>query len=85
MEFWDGETLETITSHLGTLIKVDDLTTSLIRSKFARACIEIELLEPLSRGFWIGDDARRVFVVVMYERLSTFCYNCGMISHGNNS
>ncbi|XP_039127008.1 uncharacterized protein LOC120263188 [Dioscorea cayenensis subsp. rotundata] len=85
IEFWDGETLDFIASQLGILLKIDDLTTSLARSKFARVCIDIDLSRPLSRGFWIGDDEHRVFVVVMYERLPTFCYSCGLISHGTNS
>lgn len=85
MECWDGETLETIANHLGVLLKIDELTTTLVRSKFARVCIEIDLSKPLSRGFWIGDDHHRVFVVVMYERLPTFCYKCGLIGHGSNS
>lgn len=48
-------------------------------------CIEIDLSKPLSRGFWVGDDSQKVFVVVMYERLPIFCYNCGLIGHGTNS
>lgn len=37
------------------MLKVDDLTTSLARSKFARVGVEIDLSKPLSRSFWIGD------------------------------
>ncbi|XP_039136891.1 receptor-like protein EIX2 [Dioscorea cayenensis subsp. rotundata] len=85
VECWDGETLETITSNFGNLIKVDEFTSTLARSKYARVCIEIDLSKPLCRGFWIGDDFQRVFVVVMYERLPTFCYNCGLIGHGSKS
>lgn len=77
--------METITSHLGSLLKVDDLTLSLTRSKLARVCIEIDLSKPLNRGFWVGDDSQRVFVVVLYERLPTFCYNCGVVGHGSNT
>ncbi|XP_039118817.1 uncharacterized protein LOC120254910 [Dioscorea cayenensis subsp. rotundata] len=85
MELWDGETLETIVSQFGTLLKVDDFTVSLSRSKYARVCVEIDLSKPLCRGFWVGDDMNKVFVVVMYERLPTFCYTCGLIGHGSNS
>lgn len=85
MEFWADDTLETITAHIWQLLKVDELTTSFTRSRLAWVCIEIDLSKPLSRGFWVGDDHQKVFVVVMYERLPTFCYNCGMVGHETNS
>lgn len=85
VELWEGETLETIVSQFGTLLKVDDFTVSMSRSKYARVCVEIDLSKPLCRGFWIGDDMNKVFVVVMYERLPTFCYTCGMVGHGSSS
>lgn len=47
-------------------------------------CLEIDLSKPLSRGFWIGDDVYRVFIVVQYERLPTFYYNCGLIGYGRS-
>ncbi|XP_039130817.1 uncharacterized protein LOC120267186 [Dioscorea cayenensis subsp. rotundata] len=85
VDFWDGDSLESLTAHLGPLLKVDDLTLSLSRSKFARVCIEIDISKPLCRGFRVGDDAHRVFVLVLYERLPIFCYSCGMIGHGSDS
>lgn len=85
VELWDGESLDTIIAHLGNLVKVDDLTLSLSRSKYARVCVEIDLSKPLCRGFWVGDDSHQVFVVVLYERLPMFCYSCGVIGHGSKS
>lgn len=85
VEFWDGESLETITAHLDPVIKINDLTLSLTGSKFARICIEINLSKPLCRGFWLGDDSHQIFVVVLYERLPTFCYTCGVIWHCSKS
>ncbi|XP_039134872.1 uncharacterized protein LOC120272174 [Dioscorea cayenensis subsp. rotundata] len=85
VEFWEGETLEAIANQFGTLLKVDEFTAALTRSKFARICVDVDLSKPLSRGFWIGDDHHRVFVIVLYERLPTFCYSCGLIGHGTNS
>lgn len=85
MEFWDGETLESLTLYIGNLLTVDNLTTSLTRSKFARVCIEIVLFKPLCRGFWIGDDLHKVFVTVLYERLPTYYYSCGFMGHGTNT
>lgn len=69
--------MEMVTAHIGNLLKVDDLTASLSRSKFARACLEIDLPKPLNHGFWVGDTSHRVFVIVLYERLPTFCYTYG--------
>lgn len=85
MDFWEAETLESITAHIGNLLKVDDLTNSLVRSRFARVCLEVDLSKPLSRGFWLGYDLHRVFVVVLYERLPTFCYSCCLVGHGSNT
>ncbi|XP_039136996.1 uncharacterized protein LOC120274516 [Dioscorea cayenensis subsp. rotundata] len=84
VEFWDGETLETISSSLGRLLKIDEFTLSMSRSRYARVCLEIDLSKPLKQGFWLGDDENRVFVVVLYEKLPTFCYHCGMVGHGSN-
>lgn len=47
--------------------------------------MELDLAKPLKQGFWIGDDDDRVFVVVLYERLPTFCYKCGLVGHGSNN
>ncbi|XP_039140407.1 uncharacterized protein LOC120277614 [Dioscorea cayenensis subsp. rotundata] len=85
IEFWSGDTLETITGHLGKLLKIDELTLSLTRTKYARICLELDLSKPLCKGFWLGDDLHRVFVVVQYECLPTFCYSCGVIGHGSSS
>lgn len=56
VKFWDGDSLETISTSLGRLLKIDEFTFSLSRSKFARICMEINLAKPLKQGFWIGDD-----------------------------
>lgn len=85
VEFWDGEALESISNLFGRLFKIDEVTSSLSRSKFARLCIEVDLAKPLKQRFWIGDDDHRVFVVVLYERLPTFCYHCGLVGHGSNT
>ncbi|XP_039123512.1 uncharacterized protein LOC120260138 [Dioscorea cayenensis subsp. rotundata] len=85
IEFWSGDTLETITNHLGRLLKIDELTLSLTRTKYARVCLELDLSKPLCKGFTARDDSHRIFTIVLYERLPTFCYSCGVIGHGSNS
>lgn len=85
VEFWDGESLETISALFGRLLKIDDFTLSLSRSKYAKICIEVDLAKLLKQGFWIGDKEHRVFVVVLYERLPTFSYKYGIVGHGSKN
>lgn len=84
VEFWDGDSLETIAGQLGTMINIDEFTFNLVRSKYTRVCIDIDLSKPLCREFWLGDDLHRVFMIVMYVKLPTFYYSCGLIGHGLN-
>lgn len=85
VKFCDGEALESISTIFGQLLKIDEFTSSLSKSKYVLICIEIDLAKPLKQGFWIGDNEHRVFVVVLYERLPTFCYKCGLVGHGSNT
>lgn len=71
-DFWEAETLDSITAHIGNLLKVDDLTSSFTRSRFAWVYLETDLSKSLSWGFWLGDDSQHIFVVVLYEKLPTF-------------
>lgn len=47
MELWNGDVLETIASHFGRVLKIDEHTLKLTRSKNARICVEIDLDLPL--------------------------------------
>lgn len=58
VDLQDGALLETIASSFGHLLKVDEYTTNLSQSKYAKICIEIDLNQPLKQGIWIGDDVR---------------------------
>lgn len=51
IELWDGDLLEHIASHFSKLLKVDDFTMNMSRVKYARICVEIDLLKPMRRGF----------------------------------
>lgn len=72
-------------SHFDQLLKIDDYTTYLSQSRFARVYVEIDLSKLLKRGLWIGDKEHRVFLVVLYEKLPTFCYLCGLVGYGSNT
>ncbi|KAL0903247.1 hypothetical protein M5K25_027608 [Dendrobium thyrsiflorum] len=42
-------------------------------------CVRLELDKPLPLGVWVDGIAGRFFQKVEYEKISTFCYNCGMV------
>lgn len=84
LELWDGS-LETLTEPIGRLMKVDEYTSSFSRARFAWVRLEIDLAQPLKRGFRIEDGTSRVFVMILYERLPTFCFTYGLVGHGTNS
>ena len=51
VEYWDGDVLESIIEHIGTVLKIDEHTLSLDNGKFLKVCLEIDLSRPLRRGF----------------------------------
>lgn len=70
------------TSHCEKFLKVDDLPRGLSRAMFAQICVEIDLSKPLIKGFWIDNGEEKILIVVIYERLSMFCFSCGLVGHG---
>lgn len=85
MELWDGEALETLTEPIRRFLKADDFTSSLFWARYVRLCTKISLSWPLKKSFWLEDGEASVFVVILYERLPTFCFVCGLERHGANS
>lgn len=85
MELWNGDVLETIASHFGKVLKIDEHTLKLTRSKFARICVEIDLDLPLQKGTWVNYGDNSVFIIALYEKLPVFCYNCGRVGHGEST
>lgn len=85
IKLWDGEALDSIIEPIGRLLKVDEFSSCLARNWFAKVCLEINLSIPLRRGFWFDDEDGKVFVLILFECLPTFCYHCGFFRHGSNT
>lgn len=81
VDFWDRELLESLIEQIG----IDKHTASLTRTKFAKDYWEIGLLCPLKRGFRLEDRDKNIYVVILYEKLPTFCYCCGLEGQGTNA
>ncbi|XP_039134867.1 uncharacterized protein LOC120272170 [Dioscorea cayenensis subsp. rotundata] len=85
IELWHGDLLESIASHFGKVLKIDEHTLNLSRSKYARICIELDLDLPLQKGTWVKYGDNSIFILALYEKLPVFCYSCGRIGHGESN
>ncbi|KAH7855056.1 hypothetical protein Vadar_020715 [Vaccinium darrowii] len=53
---------------------------------FLRVRVEINIEQPLPKGFWLrgrADSTRDRWIAFKYEKLPDFCYACGRIGHDN--
>ncbi|XP_019251122.1 PREDICTED: uncharacterized protein LOC109230041 [Nicotiana attenuata] len=76
-EFYDQDILEKVGRKLGKLLKIDQCTSSTLRGRYARICIQVPLKTPVETSVIIGDHKQ----VVIYEREGTLCTMCGRIGH----
>lgn len=51
------------------------------RSAYARACVEIDLDQPLCPGVRIGPPNDHYWQESLYENVGLSCYRCGKICH----
>ncbi|KAJ1393873.1 Zinc finger, CCHC-type [Sesbania bispinosa] len=68
---------------LGDIVMIENpfVDKNLLR-QFFRIRVMINIKKPLFTGFWLPrKDLPRVCIFIKYERLSSFCYNCGIIGH----
>ncbi|KAI5352205.1 hypothetical protein L3X38_005096 [Prunus dulcis] len=81
LECFDVWALKRIGNLLGKLLKIDALTTSQNRGKFARLCIELDMTKPLDAFIQIN----QIWYNIEYEGLPDICYHCGLYGHKSDS
>ena len=81
MEWMDSDLLWLIGGMLGTMCKVDPITETQARGRYARICVEIDISEPLLGSIIIDDRTIRV----EYESLGLICFKCGKYGHSKES
>ncbi|KAI9113221.1 hypothetical protein K1719_015746 [Acacia pycnantha] len=76
-----------IGAHVGEVtIAEDPLYNGRYLRNFLRARVILDLRKPLAHGFWLPrPDGRKIWITVKYEKLQSFCYNCGKLGHDNRS
>lgn len=62
---------------IGPVVKIDKVILGQTRGKFYRICVEINLDEPLKPFIELSNNSFEV----VYEGISTICFNCGVYGH----
>ena len=77
IEFYDRSVLKEIGSAIGPVLRIDAYMASGSRGSYARLCIQVDLEKPLINMVRIGKCRQSV----LYEGISTLCFNCGRLGH----
>ncbi|CAL8115939.1 unnamed protein product [Prunus armeniaca] len=81
VEYFRPDVMGKIGNLIGHTVKVDALTMSQARGKFARICVELDLSKPLVP--FIEVEGRSYDVV--YEGIKLVCFECGYYGHGRDN
>ena len=76
MVYYDDSVLLTIALAMGTPLRVDMNTANLVRGRFTRVCIEIDLTVLVGKFYLNGK-----WYNVEYEGLHILCASCGCYGH----
>ena len=75
--YYEESAIRTIAAGVGRPIKVDFVTKTLDRGKFARVCVEVDLAKPVIDQVWITDHWHKV----EFECLHLICAKCKCFGH----
>lgn len=77
LEMFVESTLLSVGNAVGRAIKVDPFTADMIKGRYARVCVELDLHGPLPPNVLIWGRKQ----AVEYEGLHHICYQCGQYGH----
>ena len=77
IEYYHLEFLKHVGNKLGKLLKIDAVTSTAMRGRFARLCVQVNTIYPLSKCVKIG----AFWQDIVYENLPMLCYRCGRLGH----
>ncbi|XP_019253928.1 PREDICTED: uncharacterized protein LOC109232625 [Nicotiana attenuata] len=76
-EFYDRAFLEKMENRVGKLLKIDTCTSTTLRERYARICVQVLLDITVAIAVTIGMHNQPI----LYEREEILCKECGRISH----
>ncbi|XP_027368417.1 uncharacterized protein LOC113874394 [Abrus precatorius] len=77
MELYNTNFLRRVGSKIGTMLKVDQITSIHSRGRFARICVELDIRKKLVPQVKVWGVAMNL----EYEGLHQVCFNCGRYGH----
>lgn len=77
MEHYSKQWLKQAGNRIGHTLRVDEMTLVEVRVKFARVCVEVDLIKPLKAGYRMKGN----FLKLPYEALHKICFNCDKYGH----
>lgn len=79
IEYYHPDFLKHVGNKLGKLLKLDAVTSSAMRGRFARLCVQINMTNPLPKRVKIGS----FWQDIVYENIPVLCYHCERGRVGN--
>ncbi|XP_019226978.1 PREDICTED: uncharacterized protein LOC109208333 [Nicotiana attenuata] len=76
-EFYDGIVLARIGNSIGKLLRIDACTSSTIRGRYVRLCVQVPLDQPVQTAVQIGYHLQQL----LYEGENFLCKACGRLGH----
>lgn len=76
--------LQAIGNQVGTFVKLDEGNSSGMWRQYVRIRVSLDITKPLKRRMKIKrENGTFSWINFKYERLSTFCFVCGLIGHSD--
>lgn len=83
LAFVKASIIHSIGEDIGRMIEIEASEDGRCKGKFARMRMSLDLSKPLRQGVWVQkeNENESICIILLYERLPTFCYKCGKIGH----
>ncbi|XP_019164608.1 PREDICTED: uncharacterized protein LOC109160818 [Ipomoea nil] len=81
MEYFRDDVIKSVVEGIGKPLRLDRTTAGVVKGRYARAAVEIDLDKPLVSEIWVEDQVQ----AVEYESLHVVCFGCGLIGHREQS
>ncbi|XP_020678209.1 uncharacterized protein LOC110096540 [Dendrobium catenatum] len=81
LQCWDEVNVARIASSVGKPIMMVGNMFQWSKREFSIISMRVKLDQQLPLGVWVESISGRFFQKFEYKKISTFCYNCGLIGH----